>query len=824
MRLLVLLTLVCVGEGQLRLPFLSSLLTSRLRSAFTPTVLTPRPSHHHQHRLDPPRPPFHLSVPPPKPQQQPPFTPSPQTPSGSALAFSLSPQPPPESQRPFSLSPQLPSVSNLPFSLSPQPPPESQRPFSLSPQLPSVSNLPFSLSPQPSPESQPPFSPSPQIIEAPPRLFHVTAESIQHPRIVFRDESRDAVSQEEQKEKEEEGNRQEKQLFSLDSEATTSTPFLISPTTIKFTLDDVPRFVDPRFIPLNLDGKLTDDAFTLLRQSPGGREGQREIVEGLTTAAAAAKSEEVRDNIFSSSTIQERPHLFILTSTEKGRASVSPSTTTTTTPTDGIFRTITQRGTSISGETPVVPAILLGKPDSNFKPSLSFPFLGRSTFRPQNSVTLIETKAPLVTSLLQADPLHHFEPNFNLFTLRPATGKDLDDNTPEDKSKDGVATLGPLGELHLSKTPTPKAIKLNEGDEEYSDSDEEGEIEKPTIPQQLLTENQNTQEPETEKPTTTQKTLNFNQDLLTLLKSHFTDNQGKTKSNKTDFPEGKPSWLRDQVGEYSTARPWRLKGGARYPTFFTPTTISPTKPTTTTQASATTTTTTTPIEVSAASLVKIATTPVKTGGISFRSARTTRITDRDPGGVFTTSFRALAASSTTSSLKTLTTTSTNTTTEGPQVVLVGEVGEVTHGGGRDKGGELKESSSVGSFNILRGLLSPASLKHGVQSLNVSAWVSGCPKLYGKAELNCEIHHDAPAKMTVTWKKKTFTEGRPEEVLVSEGEVLKVNDPRLSLGWTEGGHYTLAIKDFRPKDCGTYECEARAADSVAASQLLLFTCL
>ncbi|KAK4302677.1 hypothetical protein Pmani_025256 [Petrolisthes manimaculis] len=797
MRLLMLLTLVCVGEGQLRLPFLSSLLNSRLRSAFTPTVLTPGPSPHHQHRLDPPRPPFHLSVPPTKPQQQPPFTPSPQTPSGSALAFSLSPQPPPESQRPFSLSPQLPSVSNLPFSLSPQPPRESQ----------------------------PPFSPSPQIIEAPPRLFHVTAESIQHPRFVFRDDSRDAVSQEEQKEKQEEWNRQEKQLFSLDSEATTSTPFLISPTTIKFTLDDVPRFVDPRFIPLNLDGKLTNDAFTLLRQSPGGRgEGQREIVEGLTTSSSAAKSGEVRDNIFSSSTIQERPHLFILTSTEKGKAGVSPSTTSTTTPTpiDGIFRTITQRGTSISGETPVVPAILLGKPDINFKPSLSFPFLGRSTFRPQNSVTLIETKAPLVTSLLQADPLHHVEPNFNLFTLRPSTNKDLDNNTPENKSKDGVATLGPLGERHLSKTPTPKAVKLKEGDDE--NSDEEGEIEKTTIPHQLLTENQNTQEPETEKPTTTQKTLNFNQDLLTFLKSHFTDDQGKTKANKTDFPEGKPSWLRDQVGEYSTARPWRLKGGARYPTFFTPTTLSPTKPTTTTQAAATTTTTTTPIEVSAASLVKIATTPVKTGGISFRSVRTPRITDRDPGGVFTTSFRALAATSTTSSLQTLTTTSTNTTTEGPQVVLVGEVGEVTHGGGRDEGGELKGSSSVGSFNILRGLLSPASLKHGVQSLNASAWVSGCPKLYGKAELNCEIHHDAPAKMTVTWKKKTFTEGRPEEVLVSEGEVLKVNDPRLSLGWTEGGHYTLAIKDFRPKDCGTYECEARAADSVAASQLILFTCL
>ncbi|KAK8734808.1 hypothetical protein OTU49_005664, partial [Cherax quadricarinatus] len=112
-----------------------------------------------------------------------------------------------------------------------------------------------------------------------------------------------------------------------------------------------------------------------------------------------------------------------------------------------------------------------------------------------------------------------------------------------------------------------------------------------------------------------------------------------------------------------------------------------------------------------------------------------------------------------------------------------------------------------------------------QSLNVSAWVSGCPKLYGKVALNCAIHHDALVNtaMKVTWKKKMFSEGHLEEQVIAEGDLLKVQEPRFTLEH-HLDQYHLIIKDFRAKDCGTYECEARAAGTTAASQLLLFTCL
>ena len=61
-----------------------------------------------------------------------------------------------------------------------------------------------------------------------------------------------------------------------------------------------------------------------------------------------------------------------------------------------------------------------------------------------------------------------------------------------------------------------------------------------------------------------------------------------------------------------------------------------------------------------------------------------------------------------------------------------------------------------------------------------------------------------------------------EQVITENNLLMMEDPRLSLD-RHAEHYNLDIKDFRAKDCGSYECEVRAADTLAASQLLLFTC-
>lgn len=78
------------------------------------------------------------------------------------------------------------------------------------------------------------------------------------------------------------------------------------------------------------------------------------------------------------------------------------------------------------------------------------------------------------------------------------------------------------------------------------------------------------------------------------------------------------------------------------------------------------------------------------------------------------------------------------------------------------------------------------------------------------------------QQTLRWKKKTFTEGHVEEQVITEDNLVLMEDPRLSLD-RYTGHYNLDIKDFRAKDCGSYECEIQAADTIAASQLLLFTC-
>ncbi|CAL4067039.1 unnamed protein product [Meganyctiphanes norvegica] len=145
---------------------------------------------------------------------------------------------------------------------------------------------------------------------------------------------------------------------------------------------------------------------------------------------------------------------------------------------------------------------------------------------------------------------------------------------------------------------------------------------------------------------------------------------------------------------------------------------------------------------------------------------------------------------------------------GPRVVPLGVQGEVGH---------AEEGPS--------GFLAPI-MKHGVQSLNVSAWVSGCPKLYGEVELRCTVDHDPVMdnQMTMMWKKKSYSLGVPEEKLVSLDEALVVQDTRFSLKNGKDHSYSLHIRDFRPSDCGTYECQAKAKQATAASQLLLFTCL
>nr|XP_045622111.1 uncharacterized protein LOC123772787 [Procambarus clarkii] len=170
-------------------------------------------------------------------------------------------------------------------------------------------------------------------------------------------------------------------------------------------------------------------------------------------------------------------------------------------------------------------------------------------------------------------------------------------------------------------------------------------------------------------------------------------------------------------------------------------------------------------------------------------------------GGFAESLRGLMAPAT----KSVSLTTLARVAEAPRIISVGEVGELPH----------------------QALQQPllAALKQGSQSLHVSTWVSACPKLYDKVELNCAIHRDAlvATALKMMWKKRTYLDGHVEEQVLAEDDLLKVEDPRIFLKQRHD-QYQLVINDFRSRDCGSYMCEARAGGRVAASHLLLFTCL
>lgn len=555
-----------------------------------------------------------------------------------------------------------------------------------------------------------------------------------------------------------------------DTEATTSSSFISPPTTIKFTLDDVSKFLKPQRLTPQLGIKSTgkvhkEDTLSRPREPP---------VEELFGGDKEMKT--------TSSTLKKMPEkLFILESSEVEQSPTTP-------------RTSTSLAIAVGGTREEPSLHIVEGEDENFKPSLSFPFLEDSTIEPQNLVTVDERRRHAVASFLQSQPIHYIEPESNVFPIKTI-------KIESEKSANDFTHQKAQGSIHLSKTPVPQIIVLsekNEGfeepaqnDETFSEedgsSDEAAQTEKslseknesseksPTIEKTYsegnessenvfqnenpLHEEQNSSEKvsHTEEPLATRKTLHFDQEFLALLKSYNSDEKKELKVESSS--EVNPLWF--SKGEVGGA--WLWKGGARSPS-------SSTLP-------------------------------------GVEAATQTSPLQKTLGGVFMASLRGLTS---TTAKSVISVTPPGLLGEGPRVVSVGEVGEVPHSS-RDLASSAPPLSAV--------------LKHGVQSLNVSAWVSGCPKLYGKVQLNCATDTDAVANtaMSLMWKKKSFSEGRLKEQVVAEGDIVKVEDSRFSLQ-RRLGHYDLVIKDFRPKDCGTYECEARAADTVVASQLLLFTCL
>ncbi|XP_064117621.1 uncharacterized protein LOC135223042, partial [Macrobrachium nipponense] len=686
------------------------------------------------------------------------------------------------------------------------------------------------------------------------------------------------------------------------SEELTPRPFVASPTTIRFTLDDVPDFLEPSVFPTightDFSSSASDESGTVL-ENPFTKEEVNEETPALGTNNPDTKT-----------------HLFILTSTEDAQETTTwtPSTLFASTPDFSEKEQLTSTPFSFSS---------IPDSDTSFRPSFVFPFLDHSSEQ-QNLFAAVETRNPSVSSFLRSEAPNFLESSPEIFELNPVR---VETEVTKKEPATGILPVG--NDRTLSKTPVPKPII-------FSDQEKAGE----TITESVT---------KPDKPLPTRKTFHFEQEFLSLLKKNNPREKSRPEKNEPSF-ESNPFWFTEQRDVNEGV--WRLKGGERAPTLDLVSQDSIVSPITLKNTlgglfSASIRGLTPTKQKSEASLkilddreepvtdVGITVKSLAQGGLSSSAFETKGITttikplilnqnfsetrlklgastpagltshgpkivpvgevgevphDTDGAtaiplpslsatlkhgvqslnvtawvsgcpklygkaelicviehdaisntamavrehrrsiwcpkiplsprshlkthwaGLFSASIRGLTPTKQKSeaSLKILDDREPELTSHGPKIVPVGEVGEVPH-------------DTDGATAIPLPSLS-ATLKHGVQSLNVTAWVSGCPKLYGKAELICVIEHDAISNtaMTVMWKKKSFTEGRPQEHIMAENDLLMMEDERFSLRQNEG-RYTLTIKDFRPKDCGTYECEAKAADTTAASQLLLFTC-
>lgn len=480
-------------------------------------------------------------------------------------------------------------------------------------------------------------------------------------------------------------------LASSSSKSHTSSPFISSPTTIKFTLDDASAYFQPQLAPRV--SKKQDSLTRLLLESPVKK------VAGDETDSALSASED--------------QYLWIVTSPEED-----------TVRTDAEWANDNVEGRQASNKW--IPEVI--KPSEQvFRPSLTFPFL-TGAIRPTPKATLVEESLVAAASNLQSQPLHFAEPDFNLFPLNPLKIED---------SKSKVLLQELKNDRPLSKTPVPQVVDFSE-------------------------ENENSVESTNEAPSA-RRTLHFDEEFLTLIKSH---SQKKNNETVPAASDGNLLWLREGLKEKArlTDRPRTDPPGVFLSTFkpstspktelpgaffstFKPSlapkselpeaffsTLKPSKaPITelpdpfssfkTSQAPNTELpgaffSTFKPSQSPKTYLPDVFSTP--------KSPQPPKTTKTNIGGVFTTSLRGLA--STTASSAEVT---SGKSSEGPKVTPVGEVGEVEH---EDEGSKA-------------ALVTPlsAALKHGVQSLNVSAWVSGCPKLYGKVELNCAVQHDALSK-------------------------------------------------------------------------------
>lgn len=419
------------------------------------------------------------------------------------------------------------------------------------------------------------------------------------------------------------------------SEEATPLPTLSSPTTIRFTIDDVPSSFEPSLFPprdvslqedLSQDGSLSSfeaSSFTL----------EDEDEAPLTLSPVRAES---------------LGQLLFLTSKETRDPELNPGGT----------------GRAFGGNQEPLSALApyLNAADATFKPSLYFPFLLDSTEEPQNEFTLIEERKPRINSFLRPQPPQYYESPSNAFVLKPI--KVVSPGVAEE-SKDGGRRPVDQGR---NKTPVPQIVDMD-GDKDAF----------------------RTAVPKTTKPPPTRKTLHFDQEFLSLLRSAAAEKNNKPETSSPSSP----FWL-DLASEKSSDA-WRLTGAEA---------ASSTTPSTSAEGGL--------FAKSIKSLTSSVSSTFNVSSISIASDSTNASANENSPSLLR---EALFES------------------EGPKIVSVGEVGEVPHD---LEGAHTHEAPATLS----------AVLKHGVQALNVSARASGCPKLYGKVELTCDVHHDAIANTSM----------------------------------------------------------------------------
>ncbi|XP_068200415.1 uncharacterized protein [Palaemon carinicauda] len=641
-----------------------------------------------------------------------------------------------------------------PTSQSSTPSPNPTQRLALIPkQVPSLESL-MELRPPPPPDGS--FTASPKFEDSP--LFALEAVGL---------------DQKEKSQSLREPRLSDQKIEQVSSEST-SKPFVASPTTIRFTLNDVPDFLEPSVYPTVSNADVSS--------SPS-----EESVTVLENPFLNDELNSDEDNaVISTQNPGNKTHLFIVASTEDTHETSTWKPNALLSSTTGLpeKEELTSNPFSFSS---------IPDSDTSFKPSLVWPFLDHSTEN-QNQFTVVETRNPSISSFLRSEAPDFMESSPEVFVLNPV-------RVETEEKKNEPAVINPVETNRtLSKTPVPQPIIFS--DQEEDDDEEILEIAiKP------------------HKPIPTRKTFHFEQEFLSLLKKNSQREKNRPEKSEPAF-EPNPFWFTDQSSVNDGV--WRLKGGERAPTLDLVSQDSIVSPITIKNTLSglfgTSIRGLTPSKQKTETSLKILddpAEPVTNVGITVKSLAQGGLSSTlETKGITTTIKPILNQNFSETRLKLSafdrTSTPASSTSHGPKIVPVGEVGEVPHD---TDGATLIPLPSLA-----------ATLKHGVQSLNVTAWVSGCPKLYGKAELICVVEHDAISNtaMTVMWKKKSFTEGRPREHIMAENDLLMMEDERFSLK-QDDGQYTLTIKDFRPKDCGTYECEAKAADTTAASQLLLFTC-